>query len=146
MGVIRASQNDATFRRDGEAIYIHGDKLMASAKPFFGFQSLNLECLPNRDSLVYGEKYGIESAQTIFRGSKCYAMPLTIYLKCCISFSDNVMPSLHKLRAIPTFSMRPDCQRFVTKAFLRYYMSSRLWVYLMMWKPRGVHGTKPLKI
>ena len=75
MGVIRASQNDATFRRDGEAIYINGDELLSSAEPFFGFQSLNLECLPNRDSLVYGEKYGIESAQTIFRGSKCYAMP-----------------------------------------------------------------------
>ena len=75
MGVIRASQNDATFRRDGEDIYINGAELLTSAEPFFGFQSLNLECLPNRDSLVYGEKYGIESAQNIFRGSKCYAMP-----------------------------------------------------------------------
>ena len=86
MGVIRASQNDATFRRDGKAIYIDGDELLNSAEPFFGFQSLNLECLPNRDSLVYGEKYGIESAQNIFRGSECYAVPL--HLQCCVSFSD----------------------------------------------------------
>lgn len=72
MGVIRASQNDATYLRDGKIVQIHGDNLLASAEPFSAWQSLNLECLPNRDSLVYGEKYGIESATSIFRGTLRY--------------------------------------------------------------------------
>lgn len=72
MGVIRASQNDATYRRDGQLVHVDGSELLASAEPFYGFKSLSLECLPNRDSLVYGEKYGIQSAQTIFRGTLRY--------------------------------------------------------------------------
>ena len=72
MGVIRASQNDATYRRDGKVIMVNGADLLASSEPFYAWQSLNLECLPNRDSLSYGEKYGIQSANTIFRGTLRY--------------------------------------------------------------------------
>jgi len=72
MGVIRASQNDATYRRDGEVVQVNGADLLASSEPFYAWQSLNLECLPNRDSLIYGEKYGIQSAKTIFRGTIRY--------------------------------------------------------------------------
>ena len=72
MGVIRASQNDATYRRDGEVVQVDGADLLANADPFFAWKSLNLECLPNRDSLVYGDKYGIQSAKTIFRGTLRY--------------------------------------------------------------------------
>lgn len=72
MGVMRASQNDATYLREGNVVRIDGADLLASAESFSAFKSLNLECLPNRDSLVYGEKYGIQSAQTIFRGTLRY--------------------------------------------------------------------------
>ncbi|KAL7543132.1 hypothetical protein ACHAXR_012453 [Thalassiosira sp. AJA248-18] len=72
MGVMTASQNDATYRRDGKTIQIDGADLLASSEPFSAWQSLNLECLPNRDSLIYGEKYGIQSAKTIFRGTLRY--------------------------------------------------------------------------
>jgi saccharopine dehydrogenase-like NADP-dependent oxidoreductase len=72
MGVMRASQNDATFRRDGHIVQVDGADLLASSEPFYAWKSLNLECLPNRDSLVYGEKYGIEGASTIFRGTLRY--------------------------------------------------------------------------
>lgn len=69
MGVIRASQNNAQFSRDGKVVKVDGSDLLASAEPFDAWKSLNLECLPNRDSLIYGDKYGISSAGTIFRGT-----------------------------------------------------------------------------
>ena len=72
MGVIRASQNDASFRRDGKTIQVNGADLLARADPFCAWKSINLECLPNRNSLIYGENYGIESAETIFRGTLRY--------------------------------------------------------------------------
>jgi alpha-aminoadipic semialdehyde synthase len=72
MGVITASQNSAVYRRDGEIVHVPGEFLLASSQQFDGFQSLNLEQLPNRDSLVYGDKYGIQSASTIFRGTLRY--------------------------------------------------------------------------
>ncbi len=72
MGVITASQNSAVYRKDNHILRVPGDYLLASAEPFGGFQSLNLEQLPNRDSLVYGDKYGIQSASSIFRGTLRY--------------------------------------------------------------------------
>jgi len=72
MGVIRASQNNAQFSRDGKVVKVDGSDLLASAEPFDAWKSLNLECLPNRDSLIYGDKYGISSAGTIFRGTLRY--------------------------------------------------------------------------
>lgn len=70
--MMRASQNSAVFRKDGKVIQIDGANLLASAEPFDAWQSLHLESLPNRDSLVYGEKYGIQNARTIFRGTLRY--------------------------------------------------------------------------
>ena len=72
MGVMTASQNSAVYRRDGEIVHVPGEALLASSEQFDGFQSLNLEQLPNRDSLVYGDKYGIQSASTVYRGTLRY--------------------------------------------------------------------------
>lgn len=72
MGVIRASQNDASYLRDGKVIQVKGADLLASSEPFYAWKSLNLETLPNRDALAYGKKFGIESANTIFRGTLRY--------------------------------------------------------------------------
>lgn len=72
MGVLSASQNDAIYRMDGDTIEVKGSELLTAAKPFGAWPTLHLECLPNRNSLVYGGKYGIENASTIFRGTLRY--------------------------------------------------------------------------
>jgi saccharopine dehydrogenase-like NADP-dependent oxidoreductase len=47
--------------------------LLQNAAPFFdGWDDLQLECLPNRDSIQYEKTYGIENAKTIFRGTLRY--------------------------------------------------------------------------
>lgn len=71
MGVIRASRNDARFRSQGKVERVAGRDLLQSASPF-EWPDLELECLPNRDSLHYEEVYGIEEAETIFRGTLRY--------------------------------------------------------------------------
>ncbi|KAL9268662.1 Alpha-aminoadipic semialdehyde synthase-like protein [Drosera capensis] len=71
-GAIRAGRNPATFRSEGIEIHVSGDKLYDSATKIKlpGFPAFALECLPNRDSLVYGKLYGImNEASTIFRGT-----------------------------------------------------------------------------
>uniref|UniRef100_A0A7S2IIT5 Saccharopine dehydrogenase (NAD(+), L-glutamate-forming) n=1 Tax=Helicotheca tamesis TaxID=374047 RepID=A0A7S2IIT5_9STRA len=72
MGVLTASQNSAVYREDGNAIKINGDDLLASSRPFDYWPSFNLECLPNRDCLPYGDRYGIQNAESIFRGTLRY--------------------------------------------------------------------------
>lgn len=50
-----------------------GDDLLRQAKPFVGaWPDLQLECLPNRNSLLYEKTYGIDGAATIFRGTLRY--------------------------------------------------------------------------
>jgi alpha-aminoadipic semialdehyde synthase len=73
-GVISASQNDARYLRDGRLISVRGNELLANATPFTdSFTDLDLECLPNRDSLNYQRTYGIDKARTIFRGTLRYS-------------------------------------------------------------------------
>lgn len=72
-GVIRASQNSARYRWEGELKEIPGDELLRNAIPFDTvWPDLHLECLPNRDSLQYEDVYSIEGARTIFRGTLRY--------------------------------------------------------------------------
>ena len=72
MGVLRASQNEAMYCRERKVIMVNGADLLGSSEPIYAWQSLNLECLPNQNSLIYGEKYGIQSADIIFRGTLRY--------------------------------------------------------------------------
>ncbi|XP_059431759.1 alpha-aminoadipic semialdehyde synthase [Corylus avellana] len=74
-GAIRAGQNPATYRSHGETLYVEGDGLYESAVRLRipDLPAFALECLPNRNSLVYGELYGIgNEAATIFRGTLRY--------------------------------------------------------------------------
>ncbi|GMH03560.1 hypothetical protein Nepgr_005399 [Nepenthes gracilis] len=74
-GAIRAGRNPATYRSHGEEIHVSGEILYDSAVKLqlSDFPAFALECLPNRDSLVYGNLYGIEAeASTIFRGTLRY--------------------------------------------------------------------------
>ncbi|KAK9274805.1 hypothetical protein L1049_022057 [Liquidambar formosana] len=74
-GAIRTGCNPATYRFHGETVHVNGDDLYDSATRFRipDLPAFALECLPNRNSLVYGDLYGIgEEASTIFRGTLRY--------------------------------------------------------------------------
>ncbi|EFH43456.1 lysine-ketoglutarate reductase/saccharopine dehydrogenase bifunctional enzyme [Arabidopsis lyrata subsp. lyrata] len=75
-GAIRAGQNPAKYKSNGDIIHVDGKNLYDSATRFRvpNLPAFALECLPNRNSLVYGDHYGIESeATTIFRFSMIMA-------------------------------------------------------------------------
>ncbi|KAK4370156.1 hypothetical protein RND71_009631 [Anisodus tanguticus] len=74
-GAIRAGWNPAAYRYQGKIIHVEGQRLYDSAAKLRlpDFPAFALECLPNRNSLVYGDLYGIaEEASTIFRGTLRY--------------------------------------------------------------------------
>ncbi|GKC76519.1 alpha-aminoadipic semialdehyde synthase, partial [Tanacetum coccineum] len=74
-GAIRAGQNPATYRQDGEIVHVDGEDLYSSATNFrlHDFPAFALEVLPNRNSLIYADLYGIENeALTVFRGTLRY--------------------------------------------------------------------------
>ncbi|KAK6236637.1 Saccharopine dehydrogenase [Theobroma cacao] len=71
-GAIRAGRNPATYKSQDETVHVNGDDLYDSAVRFRipELPAFALECLPNRNSLTYGEMYGIgHEASTIFRGT-----------------------------------------------------------------------------
>ncbi|KAM7513485.1 hypothetical protein LguiA_003068 [Lonicera macranthoides] len=74
-GAIRAGCNPATYKYHGEIVHVDGDSLYDSATKLRipDLPAFALECLPNRNSLVYGDLYGIgHEASTIFRGTLRY--------------------------------------------------------------------------
>mmetsp|Transcript_21359 Transcript_21359/g.31276 ORF Transcript_21359/g.31276 Transcript_21359/m.31276 type:complete len:617 (-) Transcript_21359:99-1949(-) len=74
MGVLSACGNSATYRKDGEAVHVDGDHLLAAATPIHIWPNMQIECLPNRNSLIYGDLYGISNtADTIYRGTLRYS-------------------------------------------------------------------------
>ena len=73
MGVLKASGNDAIYRKDSTTVHVPGGKLLLEATPFLGvWSSLNLECLPNRNALAYEDLYGLSYPDTLFRGTLRY--------------------------------------------------------------------------
>lgn len=74
MGVLSACKNDAVYLSKGETVYVEGSQLLRAAAPFSdAWPALNLECLPNRNSLLYESKYGIPNVSDLFRGTLRYA-------------------------------------------------------------------------
>ncbi|KAG0626104.1 hypothetical protein M758_2G102500 [Ceratodon purpureus] len=74
-GAIKAGRNPAIYLQDGQKIEVPGEKLFAAALPvqLRSTPAFALERLPNRDSLIYGDLYGIsEEASTIFRATLRY--------------------------------------------------------------------------
>nr|GMC50049.1 alpha-aminoadipic semialdehyde synthase [Ipomoea batatas] len=74
-GALRAGRNPATYRFQGEVVEVEGQNLYDSASKIRiqNFPAFALECLPNRNSLIYGDLYGIgEEASTVFRGTLRY--------------------------------------------------------------------------
>eukprot|EP00002_Diphylleia_rotans_P003769 TRINITY_DN1265_c0_g1_i2.p1 TRINITY_DN1265_c0_g1~~TRINITY_DN1265_c0_g1_i2.p1 ORF type:complete len:774 (-),score=163.53 TRINITY_DN1265_c0_g1_i2:285-2606(-) len=68
-GVLNAGLNAATFRINGEVKSVPGNALFESAESFEVYPAFALEVLPNRNSLAYGELYGLPDLETMFRGT-----------------------------------------------------------------------------
>jgi alpha-aminoadipic semialdehyde synthase len=72
-GVITAAQNNARYLQEGNVVEVDGQDLLRSAEVADVVPTLSLEQLPNRDSMPYGDIYGISSADTVYRGTLRYA-------------------------------------------------------------------------
>jgi len=74
-GAVRSGKNPAVYKFLGEAIHVDGSSLYESAKGLRlpELPAFALEHLPNRNSLIYGDLYGIsEEASTIYRATLRY--------------------------------------------------------------------------
>ncbi|XP_078157714.1 lysine-ketoglutarate reductase/saccharopine dehydrogenase bifunctional enzyme isoform X2 [Carex rostrata] len=74
-GAIRAGRNSAIYKLLGETVNVDGKELYDSAKSFrlSDLPAFALEHLPNRNSLIYGDLYGIsKEASTIYRATLRY--------------------------------------------------------------------------
>ncbi|CAL9771345.1 unnamed protein product [Musa acuminata subsp. burmannicoides] len=74
-GALRAGRNSATYKYLGEIVHVDGNELYDSAMRFRipELPAFALECLPNRNSLLYGDLYHITNeASTIFRATLRY--------------------------------------------------------------------------
>jgi len=74
-GAIKAGRNSAVYLFKGKTVEVAGEDLFASAVPLRlqNMPAFALERLPNRDSLSYGNLYGIDKeASTIFRATLRY--------------------------------------------------------------------------
>ncbi|KAF5378151.1 hypothetical protein D9615_007633 [Tricholomella constricta] len=72
-GVLLAALNPAKFRLDNVLFNISEEKLLKKAFPEVPItKEFDLEGIANRNSLIYAEQYGIESARTVLRGTLRY--------------------------------------------------------------------------
>lgn len=71
-GVLTAALNSARYRKNGEIVNVEGKHLLRMSEPIRFLPALALEQIPNRDSLIYGDLYGIPHAETLFRGTLRY--------------------------------------------------------------------------
>uniref|UniRef100_A0A1I8HYP0 Saccharopine dehydrogenase n=1 Tax=Macrostomum lignano TaxID=282301 RepID=A0A1I8HYP0_9PLAT len=72
-GALLSTLNASRYLKSGKIVEIpRGGHLMLAAQDIEYFPGFNLEGYPNRDSLHYRDLYGIESAQTLLRGTLRY--------------------------------------------------------------------------
>ena len=71
-GVLLAALNDARYRMKGQEVNVPGSRLLASVQQHPFYSPLNLEGIPNRDSLKYEGLYGLQGVQTMLRGTLRY--------------------------------------------------------------------------
>jgi alpha-aminoadipic semialdehyde synthase len=73
-GVFSAMQQSALYKKDSKFVNVKGQDLMTSALPFDELRLMNLEHIPNRDSLVYTPQYGlnIDDMDTMYRATLRY--------------------------------------------------------------------------
>jgi saccharopine dehydrogenase-like NADP-dependent oxidoreductase len=71
-GVLKASNNGATYRKNNQIINIPADDLFKNPLQIDFPEVGKLEVYPNRDSLVYSKLYNLQDAETVFRGTFRY--------------------------------------------------------------------------
>ncbi|XP_062220509.1 alpha-aminoadipic semialdehyde synthase-like isoform X2 [Phragmites australis] len=74
-GALRAGSNPAVYKFLGQVVHVDGNKLYNSAKRLRlpELPAFALEHLPNRNSLIYGDLYGIsKEASTVYRATLRY--------------------------------------------------------------------------
>ena len=72
-GVLLAGKSPARYLRDGKEVIVPADALFRQPA-LISIEGLGeFEGYPNRDSLPYGELYGIPEAKTLFRGTLRYS-------------------------------------------------------------------------
>ncbi|XP_076468857.1 alpha-aminoadipic semialdehyde synthase, mitochondrial-like isoform X2 [Babylonia areolata] len=112
-GVLMNTLASARFLRDGKIVEIPGNGGLMNATETLDFlPGFNLEGFPNRDSTQYAESYGIQSADTVLRGTIRYK-----------GFTDAVkaLMSLGFLDAEPHTSLHPNGPDITWKGFLCQY-------------------------
>ena len=75
-GVLLAALNEARYKEHGRDVFVKDDYLLRSYRHLHGlWPALNLQGIPNRDSLAYIQRYGLpaEPVQTMLRGTLRYA-------------------------------------------------------------------------
>ncbi|KAK9873152.1 hypothetical protein WA026_021385 [Henosepilachna vigintioctopunctata] len=73
-GALINTLSSARYLRKGQIVEIkEGGELMSSTKKLDFLPGFNLEGFPNRDSLIYGDLYGISKAGTVLRGTLRYS-------------------------------------------------------------------------
>ncbi|KAL3673372.1 hypothetical protein V7S43_001088 [Phytophthora oleae] len=92
-GVLTAALNAAQYRKDGKVINVAGEDLLNSSERVDFLPAFNIEQIPNRNSLPYGDIYGIPEAQSLYRGTLRYG-------GCC--------KILYQLRNLGLFDMDPS--------------------------------------
>uniref|UniRef100_A0AAV1VLI7 Saccharopine dehydrogenase (NAD(+), L-glutamate-forming) n=1 Tax=Peronospora matthiolae TaxID=2874970 RepID=A0AAV1VLI7_9STRA len=71
-GVLTAALNAAQYRKDRKVINVVGEDLLNSSERVNFLPAFNIEQIPNRDSLPYGDVYGISDAHSLYRGTLRY--------------------------------------------------------------------------
>lgn len=69
---IKASRNTAIYRRDGKRVVSEAPLKTAEFRDEFSV-SMKLETYPNRDSLVFQERFGMKDCHTFIRGTLRFA-------------------------------------------------------------------------
>ncbi len=68
-GVVLAAKNNAKYLKDGKEVFVPSEELFDDCS-IINVPSLgDFETYPNRDSIPYIEKYGINGTETMFRGT-----------------------------------------------------------------------------
>jgi alpha-aminoadipic semialdehyde synthase len=73
ISALSAMSNPALYMQDGEIKEIKGEDLLKSERRLSIWPALAFEVIPNRDSLMYKDIYGLKDVQTMFRGTLRYA-------------------------------------------------------------------------
>lgn len=71
-GVLLAARNAARWQQDGKIQEVAGPDLLGHTRPFMLNNAFAFDVLPNRDSTVFAELYGLTEAPTFFRGTLRY--------------------------------------------------------------------------